>query len=157
MEWKKFNGELIGTSIIEEVERTIIKEIESGVKIRICIGTDSQVYGNITEFATVIVFIRPKNGGFMYINTEKSKINLTIKERMLKEVAMSIAIAYEILPVLELYQIDLEVHADINTSPMYKSNTALSEAMGYTKGMGFEFKSKPNAFASSYCANKMVH
>jgi len=28
--------------------------------------------------------------------------------------------------------------------------------MGYIMGMGFAFKAKPNAFASSNCANKMV-
>jgi len=38
----------------------------------------------------------------------------------------------------------------------FKSNDALKEAMGYIMGMGFEFKAKPHAFASSSCANKMV-
>jgi predicted RNase H-related nuclease YkuK (DUF458 family) len=51
----------------------------------------------------------------------------------------------------------MEVHADINTNPQFKSNVALSEATGYILGMGFAFKTKPEAFASSSCANKMVH
>jgi predicted RNase H-related nuclease YkuK (DUF458 family) len=55
-----------------------------------------------------------------------------------------------------LYDVDLEVHADINTNPMFKSNQALHEAMGYILSMGFVFKAKPEAFASSYCANKIV-
>ena len=59
--------------------------------------------------------------------------------------------------IIDLYEVDLEVHADINTNPSFKSNTALSEAMGYILSMGFVFKAKPDAFASSYCANKMVH
>lgn len=58
MEWKKFNGTIITTSILEEVEKTIIKELEVGYKLKICIGTDSQVYNTKTEFATVIVFLR---------------------------------------------------------------------------------------------------
>jgi len=33
----------------------------------------------------------------------------------------------------------------------------LKEAMGYIMGMGFAFKAKPDAFASSSCANKIVH
>ena len=48
----------------------------------------------------------------------------------------------------------MEVHADINTNPQFKSNDALREAMGYILGMGFAFKAKPEAFASSSCANK---
>jgi predicted RNase H-related nuclease YkuK (DUF458 family) len=50
----------------------------------------------------------------------------------------------------------MEVHADINTNPAFKSNDALKEAMGYILGMGFAFKAKPHAFASSSCANKVV-
>jgi len=33
----------------------------------------------------------------------------------------------------------------------------LNEAMGYILSMGFIFKAKPEAFASSTCADKMVH
>ena len=79
-----------------------------------------------------------------------------IKERMLSEVQRSIETAYQLCPILDLYDVDLEVHADINTNPNFKSNTALQEAMGYILSMGFVFKAKPEAFASSYCANKMV-
>ena len=44
-----------------------------------------------------------------------------------------------------------------NTNPHFKSNEALREAMGYILGMGFAFKAKPEAFASSSCANKIVN
>jgi len=93
----------------------------------------------------------------MFISMDKKRQQMGIKERMITEVAMSIDIAYKLCPLLEQYHIDLEVHADINTNPSFKSNTALSEAMGYILSMGFVFKAKPDAFASSYCANKMVH
>ena len=75
---------------------------------------------------------------------------------MLKEVAKSIDVAYSLSRLFTLYDVDLEVHADINTNPQFKSNDALREAMGYILGMGFAFRAKPNAFASSSCANKMV-
>lgn len=157
MEWTKLNGEKMNTSIVDEVEQAIIKETQAGNTLKVCIGTDSQVYNNITQFATVIVFVRKKRGGFMYISNDKTNKPMSIKERMLTEVAKSISIAYEICPLLELYNVEMEVHADINTNPQFKSNSALSEAMGYIKGMGFVFKAKPDAFASSYCANKLVH
>ncbi len=75
---------------------------------------------------------------------------------MLTEVAKSIDVAYELCGLFSKLGIDLEIHADINTNPGFKSNTALKEAMGYIMGMGFIFKAKPEAFASSSCANKMV-
>jgi predicted RNase H-related nuclease YkuK (DUF458 family) len=75
---------------------------------------------------------------------------------MLTEVAKSIDIAYALCKIFTVYNVDMEVHADINTNPNFKSNDALKEAMGYIMGMGFVFKAKPEAFASSSCANKIV-
>ena len=93
----------------------------------------------------------------MFIHNEKTRKQYSIKERMLVEVAKSIEIAYDLCHLFNLYNVDMEVHADINTNPHFKSNDALKEAMGYILGMGFAFKAKPEAFASSSCANKVVN
>ena len=157
MRWRKFNGETIDTPILSAVENAIKRETAAGFRLKVCIGTDSQVKGQETEFATVIVFLREGHGGFMFIHNEKTKQQFTIKERMLMEVAKSIEIAYELCNLFTVYDVDMEVHADINTNPHFKSNDALKEAMGYILGMGFAFKAKPEAFASSSCANKVVN
>ncbi|MBS1759197.1 MAG: ribonuclease H-like YkuK family protein [Bacteroidetes bacterium] len=157
MHWRKFNGEPVDLPIYEAVETAIMREIENGHHLKVCIGTDSQVKGSDTEFATVIVFLREGQGGFMFIHNEKTKQSFTIKERMLTEVAKSIDIAYQLCHLFTEYNVDMEVHADINTNPNFKSNDALKEAMGYILGMGFAFKAKPEAFASSCCANKAVN
>ncbi|RZA03800.1 MAG: hypothetical protein EOP47_01680 [Sphingobacteriaceae bacterium] len=156
MTWRKFSGEIIQSPIIEEVEQAIERESLLGNKLKVCIGTDSQVKGNITDFATVIVFLREKRGGFMFIHQERTSQKMSIKERMLNEVQKSIETAYTLCDLLDLYDVDLEVHADINTNPQFKSNQALHEAMGYILSMGFVFKAKPESFASSCCANKIV-
>jgi predicted RNase H-related nuclease YkuK (DUF458 family) len=127
-----------------------------GHELKVCIGTDSQVKGKETEFATVIVFIRKGKGGFMYIHNETTIRKMSIKQRMLLEVSKSIEIAYALCRLFTIYKVDMEVHADINTNPGFKSNDALKEAMGYIMGMGFVFRAKPDAFASSCCANKAV-
>lgn len=156
MIWKKFSGETIRLPILEEVRRAIERESALGNKLKVCIGTDSQVKGAVIDFATVIVFVREKRGGFMFICQERSAQKMRIKERMLNEVQRSIECAYSLCDLLDLHEVDLEVHVDINTNPMFKSNQALHEAMGYILSMGFVFKAKPEAFASSACANKMV-
>ena len=157
MRWRKFNGDPIDIPIIQAVENAIKRETEKGFRLKVCIGTDSQVKGQETEFATVIVFLREGHGGFMFIHNEKTRQQFTIKERMLMEVAISIEIAYDLCRLFTVYDVDMEVHADINTNPHFKSNDALKEAMGYILGMGFAFKAKPEAFASSSCANKIVN
>ncbi len=157
MYWRKFNGEAINLPIKEAVAKTITQESEKGIKLKVCIGTDSQVKGVDTEFATVIVFLREHNGGFMFIHNEKTKQKYHLKERMLVEVAKSIEIAYELCDLFIEHNVEMEVHADINTNPSFKSNDALKEAMGYILGMGFAFKAKPEAFASSCCADKVCN
>ena len=79
-----------------------------------------------------------------------------LRERMILEVAKSVEVAYALCDLLDEHKVELEVHADINTDPHFQSNAALKEAMGYILGMGFVFKAKPNAFASSSCADKVV-
>lgn len=157
MIWRTFSGEPIKTSVKQAVENAIVRETRAGYNLKVCIGTDSQVHGKETEFATVIVFLREKHGGFMFIQNDKTTQKYSIKERMLIEVAKSIEIAYELCNLFDKYNVDMEVHADINTNPQFKSNEALKEAMGYILGMGFAFKAKPEAFASTCCANKCVN
>ena len=113
--WQKPDGTRITVPIEEEIRSVLVREKKAGNKLKVCIGTDSQVKGADTHFATVIVFLRKGKGGFMYVLPETSRKKMNIKERMLKEVAM-----------------------------------------GYIHGMGFAFRAKPHAFASSSCANKMV-
>lgn len=155
MKWRRYNGTTIDLPIEAAVRETLIREREAGHRLKVCIGTDSQVRGKLTEFATVIVFLREKKGGFMFIANYKSEQKMSIRERMILEVARSVEIAYALCNLLDEHKVELEVHADINTDPHFKSNTALKEAMGYILGMGFVFKAKPDAFASSTCADKV--
>lgn len=154
--WRRLDGTPVKQDIVDEIRSALVREKEAGHELKVCIGTDSQVKAGETEFATVIVFIRKGKGGFMYISTEVTQQKMSVKERMLKEVARSIEAAYPLARLFTLYGVDMEVHVDINTNPGFKSNDALKEAMGYILGMGFSFRAKPDAFASSSCANKIV-
>ncbi|MCB0657110.1 MAG: hypothetical protein KDC57_13285 [Saprospiraceae bacterium] len=155
--WRRLNGEKITQNLSDTVESYILREKDLGNRLKLCIGTDSRVRGEWVEYATVIVFLREKKGGFMLINNYRVKQYMTLKERMITEVGRSVEIAYSIHPLLDKYDVELEVHADINTDPSFRSNEALREAMGYILSMGFVFKAKPDAFASSCCADKMVN
>lgn len=154
--WRNFSGKVFNEPITKLVENAIIKEQESGHRLKIYVGSDSQVYKTHVNYGTVIVILRKGKGGFMFIQNEKGTTKIGIKERMLREVALSVETAYLICDLLEKYNIELEVHADINTDSRFESNVALKEAMGYILGMGFAFKAKPYAFASSSCADSIV-
>lgn len=155
-QWRKLTGEYLNNYLEEEVKGVILREREMGHQLRVCIGTDSQVKGAETEFATAIVFIRKGNGGFMYLSNEVLREKMTLMQRMMTEVSKSVEVAYLLSELFSSYKVDMEVHVDINTQPIYKSHAALKDAIGYITGMGFVFKAKPDAFASSCCANKVV-
>jgi uncharacterized protein len=157
MIWRKLNGEILLLPIKEAVKKVLDEEANNNTKLKVCIGTDSQVKANTTEFATVIVFLRKHRGGFMYIHNEKTSTKYHIKERMLLEVAKSIEVAYELCELFIQYNVEMEIHADINTNPQFKSYEALKDSMGYIVGMGFNIKVKPEAFASSCCADRIVN
>ena len=156
MNWRRLNGQKIELPIKDAVEQAILRERKSGHRLKVCIGSDSQVRSGIVEFATVIVFLREKKGGFMFISNSRETSKMGLRERMITEVAKSVEVAYALCDLLDKHDVALEVHADINTDPHFQSNTALKEAMGYILGMGFVFKAKPDAFASSSCADKVV-
>ena len=154
MKWRKLNGQAITEPIIESVEKAILREKNDGHQLKVCIGTDSEVHGKHVEFATVILFLRAGKGGFMFISNSTEIQKMSLKERMISEVAKSVEVAYSLCHLFDRYNVALEVHADINSDPNFKSNVALREAMGYILGMGFQFKSKPNAVAATNCADK---
>lgn len=155
-QWQRLDGSAIRRPIEEEIRSVLARERDNGHQLKVCIGTDSQVRAGITAFATVIVFLRKGKGGFMYVLSDSSRQRMSVKERMLTEVGKSIEVAYQLCALFTAFNVDMEVHADINTNPQFQSNHALKDAMGYIMGMGFAFKAKPYAFASSCCADKAV-
>ena len=114
-QWRKLSGQKILRPIEDEVRAAILREKEMGHQLKVCIGTDSQVKacpekvsgGKETEFATVIVFIRKGKGGFMYISNETTLQKMSIKQRMLNEVAKSIDVAYALCKIFTAYGVDM--------------------------------------------------
>lgn len=92
----------------------LVKEKNIGHQLKVCIGTDSQVKGKETDFATVIVFIRKDKGGFMYVLNDVTSRKMSIKERMLIEVSISVEVAYALSNLFTAFDVEMEVHAEIN-------------------------------------------
>ena len=78
----------------------------------------------------------------MFIHNEKTTLKYTIKERMLVEVAKSIEIAYELCDLFTKYDVDMEVHADINTNPGFKKQRSATRSDGLYSWYGFRIQSQ---------------
>jgi predicted RNase H-related nuclease YkuK (DUF458 family) len=166
MKWERA-GKKINVPLLEYLESLIKEELELKHELRVSVGTDSQKNSRGYKFATVILItVREDIGGGVTVGRGGKIISATyninvfgkdkegVNERMLTEVGKSIEVAYEIAPLLELYGIKMEIHADINPDPKWESSKSLSQAIGYILGMGYEFKVKPSAWAASYCGDK---
>lgn len=167
MKWKR-KDKVIEEPINDYLEKIFIEESDKNHILNVCVGTDSQKTGKSYKFATVILISVSEDlgggvivgrGGKVIYKTFSHEFNTVAKklvnERMMFEVSKSIETAYEISDILGLYDIHLEIHADINPDEKHESNKALQQAVGYILGMGYDFKIKPNAPASSNCADKL--
>jgi predicted RNase H-related nuclease YkuK (DUF458 family) len=173
MKWIR-NHIVIEESIVDYLEKLFDEQLANNRILKVSIGTDSQkIKGTLYKFATVILITTTEDLGggvivgrggmiisatynhdFMKKETDGRKRDKElVNERMVFEVGKSIEVATEIAELLDVYEIPLEIHADINPNPKHDSNKALQSAVGYILGMGYDFKIKPEAWAASTAAD----
>jgi len=173
MEWKR-NNKVIEENIVDYLEKLFDEQLANNRILNVSIGTDSQkITGTLYKFATVIVITTTEDlgggvivgrGGMIVYATYnhdfmkkeidgKKRDKELVNERMVFEVGKSIEVATQVAELLDLYEIPLAIHADINPNPKHESNKALQSAVGYILGMGYDFKIKPEAYAASTVAD----
>lgn len=167
MKWNRTQHGPIEGGLLDYLEAIINEELDQGNKLKICIGTDSQKQGKNYKFASVIIIERKlplgiekgkmvyRGAGAMELYAITHEPFMKINERMIKEVEKTVQIGYEIYELLDLYDIDLELHADINQNAKYASNVALNSALGYMSGIPCTVRVKPDAYAASTGADKL--
>lgn len=119
------------------------------------IGCDSKSLSGHTLFGlVVIIHIESSRGGRCY--AEKTSVNrkMDIKERLIKEVELSINCAFEIHDVIGPR--NFEIHMDINPDRRFKSHALVGQATGYVSAQGFDFRIKPHAFAATTAADYII-
>ena len=175
MKWIRHH-KVIEESIVDYLEKLFDEQLANNRILNVSIGTDSQkITGTLYKFATVIVITTTEDlGGGVIVGRGGMIISATynhdfmkkevegrkrdkelVNERMVFEVGKSIEVATQVAELLDLYEIPLAIHADINPNPKHESNKALQSAVGYILGMGYDFKIKPDAPASSNCADAL--
>lgn len=144
--------------------REVVREItefmraESARHYKVMIGTDSERLGNGgADFVTAVVVHRVGNGGRYFWRREKFQKIPTLRDRIIKEVLISIDIAREIL--LELKKIplpnfDFEIHADVGVNGPTKA--MIQEVVAMIRANDFEAKTKPESYAASNVADRHV-
>jgi len=130
----------------------------------IAVGTDSQVKGRYTCFATGIHIHMKGQGAWCCVSKMlEAKRYMNLKEKISKETALT----YEIVYMLNEQLIDslcdfsikyknfdckLEAHIDIGTRG--ETRKFIREMVGYFEGIGIDAKIKPDSFVASSLANR---
>ncbi|MEK7520791.1 MAG: ribonuclease H-like YkuK family protein [Patescibacteria group bacterium] len=127
-------------------------------RYKIIIGTDSAKDGlHGADFVTAIVVRRVGNGGrYFWRRVELDKI-YTMRDRIIREVLISLDVARELLTCLEknrLPEFDFEIHADVGENGATK--VMIQEITGMIRANNFEVKTKPESYAASSVADRHV-
>jgi len=148
----KFNIEQIG----REVSRFMSED--KSRRYKIIIGSDSDGHNEEKiDFITAIVIHRVGNGGrYFWRRTKLPKFHI-LRDRIIKEVLLSIEVAKEILTVFKTFDIpefDFEIHVDIGENGETKA--LIQEMTGMIRAYDFEARTKPESYAASKVADRHV-
>lgn len=131
-----------------------LREAFEGLRT-VYIGTDSQQDGLSTQFVTVIVIRTPSKGARAFYTVETVKRISSLRERLLKEVWMSVATALEVNPMISEGS-EMEVHIDANPDTRFKSSRYIKELTSMVVSQGFTALIKPEAWAAMHVADHVV-
>jgi len=123
---------------------------------KITIGTDSLLYSNLAaDFVTAIVIHRVGSGGrYFYRRVLLEKFH-TIRDRMLREVMISLDMGKMMVKELKKYkgkEFGLEIHVDIGEKGETKN--MIQELTGMIRANNFEPIIKPYSYAATSVADK---
>jgi len=149
------NKKLSLKQVITEVFQFIQEKPKNSYKL--VIGTDSLNNSDHSDFVTAIIILRIGNGGRFFWRRIKDKNFKSLRERIYKEVYLSLEIGQQLLKLLEknkLYNFDLEIHVDVGQNG--ETRSLINEVTGLVRGCGFVVKTKPESFAASSVADHCI-
>ena len=136
----------------EEFANTIKKHVDQGCNVYV--GTDSMLYGNSCNFATVVAFhnneIRIANYHYKRFRVISSRY-IDLKSKITEEVSLAIQAAQFVNKFCP--DASIEVHVDIGKNNVNKTRVLLPMVRGWVSGMGYVLRVKPESWASSSIAD----
>jgi hypothetical protein len=143
-----------------EVVREVIRFMKEDTKrsYKIIIGTDSLLASDKSaDFVTAVVVHRVGNGGRYFWRRLELEKFYTLRDRIIREVMLSLDVAKEILEELknqEAPHFDFEIHADIGERGPTK--VMIQEVVGMIRAHNYEARTKPMSYAASSVADRHV-
>lgn len=143
------------SQVVEEILVFIKADPKRNYKITI--GTDSEAMADKrADFVTAIVVHRVGNGGrYFWRRIEDGKKFHTLRDRILREVLISLEIAHAFLETARRFtmpKFDFEIHVDVGENGATKA--MMQELTGMIRANNFAVKTKPDSYAASKVADR---
>jgi len=124
-------------------------------RYKVTIGTDSELSRGSADFVTAIVVHRVGNGGrYFWRRIDALKMH-SLRERIVKEVLISLDIAKDTLSELKKFplpEFDFEIHIDVGENGPTKA--LIQEVVNMVRANNFEPRTKPESYAASNIADR---
>jgi predicted RNase H-related nuclease YkuK (DUF458 family) len=144
--WRTLKDEKIAD--IREFVREAARDGQS-----VHLGSDSRQASRHTQFVTVVAILTPGKGGrAAYARTVVPRI-ASLRERLLREVWLSVELG---LTLTDVVSGELSVHIDANPVVTHRSNRYVQELVGLVVSQGFRAAIKPDSWAATHAADRLV-
>lgn len=128
--------------------------VDKNPDTEILVGCDSQNRKRETIYAIVIGMYRPGKGAHVIYSRFKTPRERENTNRLLNEVWFSVEVAESLRNEIGITAKWIDI--DLNPDPKYKSNLALTSAVGIVTGMGYKVRHKGNSPIMTYAADSLV-
>jgi predicted RNase H-related nuclease YkuK (DUF458 family) len=147
---------LTSNEVVEEV--IAFMRANPNNRYKVMIGTDSLRYNETdADFVTAIVVHRIGNGGRYFWRREELGGFHTLRDRILREVMMSLDIAKSVVGNLKdrnTPEFDFEIHVDVGVNG--ETKIMIQELVGMIRANNFEARTKPESYAASSVADRCI-
>tara|TARA_Y100000310_G_scaffold210784_1_gene211398 strand:+ start:1916 stop:2308 length:393 start_codon:yes stop_codon:yes gene_type:complete len=129
--------------------------MNNSTKQLVCVGTDSQIKGMRITFTTAVVLLNVGRGGICYYKRDivhDKRDEYSLRRRLLTEVWKSVEVAMQ----LDVLDCPLQIHIDANPNLRFKSNRYIRELVAMVAGQGYDYRTKPYAWAAQTVADKLT-
>ena len=145
--WKSLSGKPIPDLI------AAVQDLLRGEREVIHVGSDSQHYGQSTNYVTVVAVVDPGQGGRVFYQRKSIPRQHSLGHKLFLEAELSLDVA---LLLSRVFAHDIVVHVDANEDVKHLSSQYVRSLAGMVLGHGFQVRVKPDSWAATHVADSLV-
>ena len=138
--------------VIPDLKEYVRLWVKDKPDVQIFIGCDSQQHDRKIDYGVSVCLYEQGKGGHIIDRRSTESLKATNNMRLWEEVEKAVQVADEINDL----GIPITIHCDYNSKASEKSNELYDSGIGYAISRGYQAAGKPNAWAATYAADKIV-